>query len=154
HDRWCIGSDHDRRRIVIRQAIDRASHHRKQRGTILAAIGKVGTVGEVEQVLTRKTIGDLARNGVAADPGIKHRNRLLQHHCAPEPPCTIFSFSFWSTISTVRSMSALGAPSWCEISFTSRSTRSMKGAPAATARAADDGFSRLSAALAYFANGT
>ena len=30
----------------------------------------------------------------------------------------------------------------------------MKGAPLATARAADDGLSRLSAALAYLAKGT
>ena len=30
----------------------------------------------------------------------------------------------------------------------------MKGAPAATARAAEDGLSRLSAALAYLPNGT
>lgn len=32
-------------------------------------------------------------------------------YCAPDPPCTIFSFSFWSTVSTVRSISALGTPS-------------------------------------------
>jgi hypothetical protein len=42
----------------------------------------------------------------------------------------------------------------CEINFTKRSTRSMKGAPLATARAAEEGLRRLSAALAYFSKGT
>ena len=32
-------------------------------------------------------------------------------YCAVEPPTTIFSLSFWSTVSTVRSISAFGMPS-------------------------------------------
>ena len=59
-----------------------------------------------------------------------------------------------STVRTVSSIAALGMPIWFAMSFTRRSTRSMNGAPLATARAAEDGFSRLSAALAYFSNGT
>jgi len=36
---------------------------------------------------------------------------LEGRYCAPDPPCTIFSFSFRSTVSTVRSISGLGVPS-------------------------------------------
>lgn len=35
----------------------------------------------------------------------------LDGYCDPEPPWTILSFSFWSTVSTVRSISAFGTPS-------------------------------------------
>jgi hypothetical protein len=58
---------------------------------------------------------------IGTDQGPQARDRRLSErgercigaarHAEPEPPATIFSFSFWSTISTVRSISALGMPS-------------------------------------------
>jgi hypothetical protein len=43
---------------------------------------------------------------------VRHTGTLTSaRYCAADPPATIFSLSFWSTISTVRSMSAFGMPS-------------------------------------------
>ena len=59
-----------------------------------------------------------------------------------------------STMATVSSSTALRWPFCAAMLCTSRSTRSMLGAPANKARAADDGRTSVFAAAAYFSNGT
>jgi hypothetical protein len=65
-----------------------------------------------------------------------------------------FFLSQASTRSTVASTSSLRMPIMPAMVLTSRSTRSMFCAPAASALAPDDGLARPSAAAAYFSNGT
>jgi hypothetical protein len=43
--------------------------------------------------------------------GAPFSNCKRARHDARDPPATMFSFNFWSTSSTVRSISALGTPS-------------------------------------------
>lgn len=59
-----------------------------------------------------------------------------------------------STIATISSTASECIPFCAAISRTSRSVRSTWVAPAATARATDDGLPSESAAFAYFLNGT
>src|SRR5262249_51873547 len=65
-----------------------------------------------------------------------------------------FASSCASTSSTVSSTTSDRMLFCAARVLTSLSTRSMLGAPAYSARAADDGVSSDSAALAYFSNGT
>lgn len=58
----------------------------------------------------RPDLASIVLERVSAD-GDRREKRRGAIYCAPDPPCTIFSFSFRSTVSTVRSISALGAPS-------------------------------------------
>src|SRR5712671_365037 len=59
-----------------------------------------------------------------------------------------------STMATVSSTTGLCIPCCAAMLCTRRSTRSMLGAPANKARAADDGRTSTCAAAAYFSNGT
>src|SRR5262249_6227797 len=59
-----------------------------------------------------------------------------------------------STSATVSSTVAFFMPYCAAIAWTSRSVRSILGAPAKRARAAEDGRTRSNAAAAYFSNGT
>src|SRR5215831_205810 len=59
-----------------------------------------------------------------------------------------------STVATVSSTVLLRMPFCAAIICTRRSVRSILGAPLKSARAAEDGRTRLEAAAAYFSNGT
>src|SRR4029079_16916601 len=86
------------------------------------------------------------------DPGIRHRRcrRLGLSQAAFRR----FASSRASTVATISSTAALRMPFCAPIAFTRRSVRSMLGAPAATARAADEGVTSDWAAAAYFSKGT